>query len=415
LHESILKVSCLIFVKVQADAHPRLFNFSRIPLPGTDAFSTIAPNATHATVIIDDFIYSIEVFEKPPSVDDVPAPLPLVVIEANIQAAVKDARKRLEAGEKAKAVGVLTADHRDTWARNREYLLSVSSENRAALESISTSLLALCLDPYTLPSLPTEDPLVNPTVDAQLRNGVGGIDGGRNRWYDKGVSIAVETNGRTSFSGEHSPIDALIPAITIEYVNGTPIDLAAFEGKSGGNGAFSRIDFVVDEQLEQEIKACAKRNQTILDDSDASQLWFGEYGVDWIKKHGKSGAKKEVDLKVDGFLAKISPDAYIQQALQLAWYKDQGYASATYETASTRAMKHGRTDVIRTLSVESRSFVKSMLDANSTVSRACSGDLVRGADRTGRTLLGTRPWLRLVKSTRSSLAGAPLVTGGTGI
>jgi carnitine O-acetyltransferase len=69
--------------------------------------------------------------------------------------------------------------------------------------------------------------------------------------------------------------------------------------------------------------------------------------------------------------AKLSPDAYIQQALQLAWYKDQGYATATYETASTRMMLHGRTDVIRTLSVESRSFVKAMLDSSTDVSTSC--------------------------------------------
>ena len=68
--------------------------------------------------------------------------------------------------------------------------------------------------------------------------------------------------------------------------------------------------------------------------------------------------------------AKLSPDAYLQQALQLAWYRDQGYATATYETASTRMMLHGRTDVIRTLSSESRDFVKGMLDTNVDVSQA---------------------------------------------
>jgi carnitine O-acetyltransferase len=70
-------------------------------------------------------------------------------------------------------------------------------------------------------------------------------------------------------------------------------------------------------------------------------------------------------------VAKQSPDAYIQQALQLAWYRDQGYATATYETASTRTFLHGRTDVIRTLSDESRNFVKSMVDPKVDVSSNC--------------------------------------------
>lgn len=60
--------------------------------------------------------------------------------------------------------------------------------------------------------------------------------------------------------------------------------------------------------------------------------------------------------------AKQSPDAFIQQALQLAWFRDQGYATATYETASTRSMLHGRTDAIRSLTADSRAFVKAMTD-----------------------------------------------------
>lgn len=65
--------------------------------------------------------------------------------------------------------------------------------------------------------------------------------------------------------------------------------------------------------------------------------------------------------------AKCSPDAYVQMALQLAWYKDQGYMTATYETASLRLFKHGRTDVIRTLSDPSRDFVKAMCDPSASV------------------------------------------------
>jgi len=49
-------------------------------------------------------------------------------------------------------------------------------------------------------------------------------------------------------------------------------------------------------------------------------------------------------------------------ALQLAWYKDQGYFTATYETALTRFFLHGRTETIRSFSAESRDFVLAMVD-----------------------------------------------------
>lgn len=55
-------------------------------------------------------------------------------------------------------------------------------------------------------------------------------------------------------------------------------------------------------------------------------------------------------------------------ALQLAYYKSHGVAVPTYETASTRLFKHGRTDVIRTLSQDSYKWVRAMVDGKHDVS-----------------------------------------------
>nr|XP_019043447.1 carnitine acetyltransferase [Kwoniella bestiolae CBS 10118]OCF22377.1 carnitine acetyltransferase [Kwoniella bestiolae CBS 10118] len=329
--------------------YSRMFNLSRIPLPNSDAFSAIDNKATHITLMIDDYIYSIDIF-SPPSIDGVPEPLSPSDTEQRFKAAVDDAKRRKDSGEKAEQIGILTADERDNWTKNREHLLLLSLNNRQTFNSISSSLIVLSLDPYTLPSIPSDDPLKLPSVDASVRNTASGIDGARNRWFDKAVSVMVETNGRAGIMGEHSPVDALIPSIVGEYVLASPVDQSQFTFGSGSSSAqgWKKLDWVVDEEIHKEIEGCKERNQKLIDDSDASQLWWNEYGAEWIKS-----------------VAKQSPDAYIQQALQLAWYKDQGYATATYETASTRMMLHGRTDVIRSLSSESRNFVKSMLDDQS--------------------------------------------------
>ena len=73
-------------------------------------------------------------------------------------------------------------------------------------------------------------------------------------------------------------------------------------------------------------------------------------------------------LSLVDVIAKVSPDSFIQQALQLAWYRDQGYVTATYESASTRGFLHGRTETIRSVTSESRAFVKAMLDPKLEVS-----------------------------------------------
>ncbi|ORY34657.1 Choline/Carnitine o-acyltransferase-domain-containing protein [Naematelia encephala] len=373
--------------------YQKLFNFSRIPLPGSDHFSTIAPRATHTTLIVNDFIYSVDVFAPASSPDDYPEPLPVAEIERRFKAVVEDAKLRESHGEVPMRVGLLTGDERDTWTKNRERLIQLSPTNRQTLDALSTSLMCFCLDPYTLPSIPSDDPLRHPAVDAQVRNSATGINGGRNRWFDKPMSVIVETTGRTSFSGEHSPVDALIPSFVIEYVLAKSVDVAAFSDNEQtneyGSKGWERCDWVTDEELLQEIDECQKRNMKLIEDSDASQLWWGEFGVDWIKKHGKQ-----------------SPDAFIQQALQLAWYKDQGYASATYETASTRMFQHGRTDVIRTLSSDSRAFVAGMLNPElddktrfDLLTKACTthSELTR-ASSTGqgfdRHLMGLKVHLR---------------------
>lgn len=327
-----------------------LFNISRIPLPGSDAFSRADPTARHVTVLINDFIYSVDVFGEP-AADGISDALPYGEIERLLQAASADAKRRTDSGEKAALVGILTADHRDTWTVNRERVVLHDPKNRETLDAINRSLVAVSLDRYTLPTLPSEDPLRMAPIDAQMRNTGTGINGGRNRWYDKCLTIVVENNGRAGLMGEHSPVDALIPSFVVDYALEQPVDNAQFTTTQGAAPAlgegYRREDFVVDDEIQTEIKACQKRNEALIEDSDVSTLWWEEYGTEWIKRN-----------------AKMAPDAYIQQVLQLAWNRDQGYPTATYETASTRAFKHGRTEVIRTLSPESRDFVKAMDDPN---------------------------------------------------
>lgn len=69
-----------------------------------------------------------------------------------------------------------------------------------------------------------------------------------------------------------------------------------------------------------------------------------------------------------GFMkkCKISPDAFIQMALQLAYYRDAGRFSLTYEASMTRLFREGRTETVRPCSIESAAWVKAMEDGQST-------------------------------------------------
>jgi hypothetical protein len=66
--------------------------------------------------------------------------------------------------------------------------------------------------------------------------------------------------------------------------------------------------------------------------------------------------------------AHFPPDAFIQMALQLAWFKTRQEFTATYETVLTRMFKHGRTETLRTLTKESRAWVLAMSNSHASVS-----------------------------------------------
>ena len=63
---------------------------------------------------------------------------------------------------------------------------------------------------------------------------------------------------------------------------------------------------------------------------------------------------------------KVSPDAYVQMAMQLAYFRDQGRFDATYESTMTRLFLHGRTETVRPVTAESCAFVRTMLDADAS-------------------------------------------------
>ena len=63
---------------------------------------------------------------------------------------------------------------------------------------------------------------------------------------------------------------------------------------------------------------------------------------------------------------KCSPDAFAQMAIQLAYKRMFGECRATYEPFSMRAYRHGRTETIRSVSVDSQHMVSVMDDRSKT-------------------------------------------------
>lgn len=334
----------------------RLYGVTRIPALPHD-WNTEPPHPTkaqHITIVARDNFYSLEVLNADGTTKD------LADIEKALWDIVNDAQQSDGAG-----VGVLTSDDRDTWAKAREHLIVSSRKNAASLRNIEDSLFAVCLDSSNV-GLPKDHPApphrASPaSVDAHARNTSGAARTGHNRWYDKALTLTFEPNGRAGMMGEHSPCDALIPSIVADFAAAEPCPAPgssfppvrrASEDKTSAP-KWAKLEWQLDDKTRSDIASAESRARELVSNSDIRALWFDEFGAEWMKKVGKQ-----------------SPDAFIQVALQLAYARLVGQQTATYETASTRLYKHGRTDVIRSFSREAYDFVSAAREG-----KASSADL----------------------------------------
>ncbi|CAG8473692.1 1634_t:CDS:10, partial [Dentiscutata heterogama] len=233
------------------------------------------------------------------------------------------------------SIGLLTAEHRDTWATARKKLESLSAENNISFEAIDTALFCVALDDY-----PTDT-----NIDVSHHNCIHAYNG-RNRWFDKTIQLIFANNGRAGVNGEHSSVDGTIVGRLFDYIisnepaqdpqNTSPIELSPPQ----------YLKWVVDTDIMNTIQQAQINIQAAIDKVDSVLLYYNEYGADWIKN------------------AKVSPDAFVQIAIQLAYYKRYGEPCSTYETASTRGFLHGRLETVRTCSVDTVAFTKAFCDPN---------------------------------------------------
>jgi carnitine O-acetyltransferase len=252
----------------------------------------------------------------------------------------------------SKPVGALTSDNRDKWAAARDALLAVGNgggeKNKAALARIESSVIVLALDadsPTTIEEVsprPSSRALPPNMLTLLQRSWALWWGDGKNRFYDK-QQLVVSANGKSGYMGEHSTMDGTPTLRMNDFV------LSALAANKIDLGSGSRslptpkaIEFALDANVEGRIADSIKAFEELKAKHDLAVLDFQGYGKGAIKKY------------------KCSPDAWVQMAIQLAFYKMYGAPCATYESAQTRKFKFGRTEVIRSCSVESKAFCEAM-------------------------------------------------------
>uniref|UniRef100_A0A3P8ZZT5 Choline O-acetyltransferase n=1 Tax=Esox lucius TaxID=8010 RepID=A0A3P8ZZT5_ESOLU len=248
--------------------------------------------------------------------------------------------------ERQPPIGLLTSDGRTEWAQARDVLIkdSVNSESLAVIEAC---LCVVCLDgPSGMECGDTSRALL-------MLHGGGYEKMGANRWYDKPMQFVVGEDGVCGTVCEHSPFEGIVLVACTEYLmkfmTGSPSKMGRAISVSE-LPAPRRLLWKMSPKIEGLLKASAERLQRLVRDLDMDVHKFEAYGKEFIKKQ------------------KMSPDAYIQIALQLAFYRCNGRLVSTYESASIRRFHEGRVDNIRSATPEALAFVKAMTDEEASLS-----------------------------------------------
>ncbi|CAG8487063.1 10864_t:CDS:2 [Paraglomus brasilianum] len=303
------------------DSYKWMFNACRYPAKPSDYGKTFDPDKNNHVVVIRNnkfFIVDLVVDGQQLSTAEIESQIQKVYTQAGYS--------------KDPPIGALTTENRDNWTDYRSLLLSIDPKHAANLEKIESSAFAICLDDST------------PVTRDELSYACWAGDG-RNRFFDKSLQFIIFDNGKAGFNGEHSSMDGTPTCRLNDYVCSVLYNDKISHGSPTVRPNLptpSQLHFTFTPALVTAIRSAECNFDRLVSEHDLRVCAYEEYGKNTIKK------------------LKLSPDAYAQMVIQLAYYKMYGTVRATYESAQTRKFQHGRTEVCRTTSVDSARWVKAM-------------------------------------------------------
>lgn len=244
-----------------------------------------------------------------------------------------------------KYLAALTAGDRVPWAQARKKFFS-RGVNKSSLAAIEKAAFALILDEDDYHYTPNEVKELDRFARAMLHGK------GHDRWFDKSFNLIVSKNGRCGLNTEHSWADAPITGHLWETLLIDEIEMVGYDEAGHSKGVVRyeelpdpiRLKWDFNAKAEDAIMSSYAVAEKLLNDVDLHILVHSDFGKGLIKD------------------CRLSPDAFIQMALQLAYYRDIGQHHLTYEASMTRLFREGRTETVRSCSVESSNWVKAMVN-----------------------------------------------------
>uniref|UniRef100_A0AAX7VDI7 Carnitine O-acetyltransferase n=1 Tax=Astatotilapia calliptera TaxID=8154 RepID=A0AAX7VDI7_ASTCA len=312
------------------DQYYQILSSCRIPGPKRDIVVNHASGKTpptHITVVHNFQFFVLDVYNSDGT--------PLTVDQMYMQLE-KIWNSSLQTNKEP--IGILTSQHRNTWGKAYNNLIK-DRTNKDSVRAIQKSIFTVCLD---APMLRVSDDLYLSRVAAQILHGGGARWNSGNRWFDKTLQFIVGEDGACGLVYEHAPAEAHTDSAGHVFLNRQrtqfrrapmiPLPMP------------QKLRFNITPEVKRDIEKAKQNMNIMVHDLDVKVLVFSHFGKNVPKKH------------------KLSPDAFVQMALQLAYFRIYNICCSTYESASLRMFKYGRTDAIRSTTADSLEFVQAMQD-----------------------------------------------------
>lgn len=300
-------------------------------------------------------------------------------------------------------VGLFTTENRKVWAKIHKKLCHTGDSNSQngeklavcqnldSLRQIEDCLFVMCLDSLV------DDQKGSRTDENKLEQSASIIltGGGSdlytaNRWFDKFLQIIVGRDGICGINIEHSASEGITVLRFLEeflsFIKSNPINSATNQtseialknshdiqvNPEAGVKSVTSIDYVepdspsalleesqkitqltwtLDQELVEALDVAEHKVNTLIDNFSLFILNFECFGRDFIKEQN------------------LSPDAFIQLALQYTFFKLHGHLVSTYESASLRQFRLGRVDNIRANTCEAFEWIQAMLESKDPTSQ----------------------------------------------
>lgn len=312
----------------------RLFGVTRIPKISKDIlFQAEKSNSRHIVIIRGGKYFAVDVLTEN---GDIVLPDLILgrlkkIMDDNLTGEIVDKNP----------VGLMTTANRDTWAKTRQHLLDTG--NKSQLDQIDSALFCLALDGEHV----KYDDCKPQTLVKQLLAG-----DGTNRWFDKSISLIVSGDGTAAVNFEHSWGDGVavlryfneIYKDSIEQPQVHPETVPILETNTS---SIRPIIFELDDRATNDILKASQKHNQIMASLDLNVLRY------------KNGINKKSCKR-----SRVSPDSIMQLAFQLAYKQAFGSYVGSYESCSTAAFRHGRTETMRPCTMATKAFCDFILTNN---------------------------------------------------